>query len=58
MVTAQPCEAAGADAIDVSAYGNVAHAIAFTEAPLVHAQGGFVDFAKRVNAPSVSRSLA
>lgn len=47
-VTAALCEAAGADCIDVSAYGNVAHAIAFTEAPLVHEPGGFVDFARRV----------
>ena len=47
-VTAKLCEEAGADAIDVSAYGNVAHAIAFTEAPLVHEPGGFVDFARAV----------
>ena len=50
VVTAQLCEQAGADAIDVSAYGNVAHAIAFTEAPLVHEPGGFVAFAKAVKA--------
>jgi 2,4-dienoyl-CoA reductase-like NADH-dependent reductase (Old Yellow Enzyme family)/NADPH-dependent 2,4-dienoyl-CoA reductase/sulfur reductase-like enzyme len=49
-VTARLCEQAGADAIDVSAYGNVAHAIAFTEAPLVHEPGGFVAFAKKVKA--------
>lgn len=46
--TARLCELAGADAIDVSAYGNVSHAIAFTEAPLVHEPGGFVDFARAV----------
>ena len=46
--TAALCEQAGADAIDVSAYGNTAHAIAFTEAPLVHQPGGFVEFAKSV----------
>jgi 2,4-dienoyl-CoA reductase (NADPH2) len=46
--TAVLCEQAGADAIDVSAYGNTAHAIAFTEAPLVHQPGGFVEFAKSV----------
>ena len=46
--TARLCESAGADAIDVSAYGNVAHAIAFTEAPLVHEPGGFLEFAKGV----------
>lgn len=48
VLTSQLCEQAGADAIDVSAYGNTAHAIAFTEAPLVHEPGGFVEFAKAV----------
>lgn len=43
--TARLCEQAGAAAIDVSAYGSVAHAIAFTEAPLVHEPGGFINFA-------------
>ena len=37
---------AGADAIDVSAYGNTSKGIAFTEAPLVHEPGGFINFAK------------
>ncbi len=46
--TARLCEQAGADAIDVSAYGNTAHAIAFTEAPLVHEPAGFLPFAKAV----------
>jgi len=46
--TSRLCERAGADAIDVSAYGNVAHSIAFTEAPLVHEPGGFIGFAKAV----------
>jgi 2,4-dienoyl-CoA reductase (NADPH2) len=46
--TARLCEQAGASAIDVSAYGNVAHAIAFTEAPLVHEPGGFINFARAV----------
>ncbi len=46
--TARLCERAGASAIDVSAYGNVAHSIAFTEAPLVHEPAGFVPFAKAV----------
>ncbi len=46
--TARLCEQAGADAIDVSAYGSVAHAIAFTEAPLVHEPGGFIEFAVAV----------
>jgi 2,4-dienoyl-CoA reductase (NADPH2) len=48
VLTARLCEEAGADAIDVSAYGNIAHAIAFTEAPLVHEPGGFVDYARAV----------
>lgn len=48
VATASLCEQAGADAIDVSAYGSVAHAIAFTEAPLVHEPGGFIEFAKAV----------
>ena len=48
VATSRLCEAAGADAIDVSAYGNIAHAIAFTEAPLVHEPGGFVPFARAV----------
>ena len=37
---------AGADAIDVSAYGNPSKGIAFTEAPLVHEPGGFLNFVK------------
>ena len=48
VATAILCEQAGATAIDVSAYGNTAHAIAFTEAPLVHQPEGFVDFARGV----------
>jgi 2,4-dienoyl-CoA reductase (NADPH2) len=48
LVTAKLAEEAGVDGIDVSAYGNTAHAIAFTEAPLVHEPGGFIDFAKAV----------
>jgi len=55
--TARLCEQAGADAIDVSAYGSVSHAIAFTEAPLVHEPGGFIPFAtavkKAVNIPVI-----
>ena len=49
LVTARLAEEAGVDAIDISAYGNIAHAIAFTEAPLVHEPNGFVDFARAVN---------
>lgn len=48
LETVQLCEQAGVDAIDVSAYGNTAQAIAFTEAPLVHEPGGFIGFAKAV----------
>jgi 2,4-dienoyl-CoA reductase-like NADH-dependent reductase (Old Yellow Enzyme family)/ribulose 1,5-bisphosphate synthetase/thiazole synthase len=48
LVTVKLAEAAGADAIDVSAYGNTAYAIAFTEAPLVHEPCGFIPFAKAV----------
>jgi 2,4-dienoyl-CoA reductase-like NADH-dependent reductase (Old Yellow Enzyme family)/NADPH-dependent 2,4-dienoyl-CoA reductase/sulfur reductase-like enzyme len=48
LVTSRLCEEAGADAIDVSAYGNTAEAIAFTEAPLVHEPNGFVPFARAV----------
>ncbi len=43
--TAQLAEAAGADAIDVSAYGNTSIGIAFTEAPLVHQPNGYREFA-------------
>lgn len=46
--TARCCQQAGASAIDVSAYGNVAQSIAFTEAPLVHQAAGFVPFARAV----------
>lgn len=46
--TARLVEAAGAAAIDVSAYGNTGRGIAFTEAPLVHKPNGFVGFAKAV----------
>ncbi len=48
LETARLCEKAGASAIDVSAYGNIAYAIAFTEAPLVHEPGGFLEFTKAV----------
>ena len=48
--TAILAEQAGADAIDVSAYGNTSKSIAFTEAPLVHQPGGFLEFAKMAKA--------
>ena len=46
LITAFMAQEAGADAIDVSAYGNTSKGIAFTEAPLVHEPGGFLDFVK------------
>ena len=46
LITASMAQEAGADAIDVSAYGNTSKGIAFTEAPLVHEPGGFLDFVK------------
>jgi len=46
ILTATMAQNAGADAIDVSAYGNTSKGIAFTEAPLVHEPGGFINFAK------------
>lgn len=42
-------EQAGCDAIDVSAYSNNS-AIGFTEGPLVHQPGGYIDFAKAIKA--------
>lgn len=41
------CEA-GADAIHVSAYADGSSAPGFLEAPLVHTEAGFVDFATRI----------
>ncbi|MBW2274639.1 MAG: tRNA-dihydrouridine synthase, partial [Deltaproteobacteria bacterium] len=56
--TAEIAEAAGADAIHVSAYADPSSAVAFTEAPLVHKPCGFVDFAaavkKRVTVPVIA----
>jgi 2,4-dienoyl-CoA reductase-like NADH-dependent reductase (Old Yellow Enzyme family)/NADPH-dependent 2,4-dienoyl-CoA reductase/sulfur reductase-like enzyme len=56
--TAELAEAAGIDAIHVSAYGNPTCGIAFTEAPLVHQAGGYIDFAAgikaRVNVPVIA----
>jgi len=46
--TAVIAERAGADAIHVSAYGNPASGIAFTEAPLVHEPGGYLSFARGI----------
>ena len=46
LITALLAQEAGADAIDVSAYGNTSKGIAFTEAPLVHEPGGFLEFVR------------
>ena len=46
LITASMAQEAGADAIDVSAYGNTSKGIAFTEAPLVHEPSGFLNFVK------------
>jgi 2,4-dienoyl-CoA reductase-like NADH-dependent reductase (Old Yellow Enzyme family)/thioredoxin reductase len=45
VAVAKLAEAAGAAAIDVSAYGNNLQAIAFTEGPLVHQPDGYIPFA-------------
>jgi 2,4-dienoyl-CoA reductase-like NADH-dependent reductase (Old Yellow Enzyme family)/NADPH-dependent 2,4-dienoyl-CoA reductase/sulfur reductase-like enzyme len=45
--TARLAEAAGADAINVSAYANPLGA-GFTDGPIVHRAGGFLDFADRI----------
>jgi len=56
-VTARLVEAAGADAVHVSAYSDPIGA-GFTEGPLVHKKEGFVDFAaeirKHVNVPVIA----
>jgi 2,4-dienoyl-CoA reductase (NADPH2) len=46
--TAQLAEEAGADAVHVSAYADPTSGVAFTDAPLVHREEGFVDFAARI----------
>jgi 2,4-dienoyl-CoA reductase (NADPH2) len=56
--TAELAAEAGADAIHVSAYADSSSGIAFTDAPLVHAPCGFVDFAaaikQRVDVPIIA----
>jgi 2,4-dienoyl-CoA reductase (NADPH2) len=42
---AQLAEEAGADAVHVSAYADATSGIAFTEAPLVHREAGYVEYA-------------
>ncbi len=44
--TAELAEAAGADAIHVSAYADPTSGVAFTDAPLVHQPAGFLGFAE------------
>ncbi len=55
--TAELAAAAGADAIDVSAYAN-SLGPGFTEGPIVHREGGYVDFAagikERVDVPVIA----
>ncbi len=46
--TAKMIEAAGADAIDVSAYADTSIGVAFTEAPIPHEPGLYIPFAKAV----------
>ena len=45
LETARLAEAAGADAIHVSAYADSTSGVAFTDAPLVHREAGYADFA-------------
>lgn len=56
--TAELAEAAGLDAIHVSAYADPMSGIAFTQAPLVHEPGGFVALAegikRRVDVPVIA----
>jgi len=56
--TAELAEAAGADAVHVSAYADPTSGIAFTDAPLVHQPAGFLPFAeaikKRVRIPVIA----
>jgi 2,4-dienoyl-CoA reductase (NADPH2) len=56
--TAELAEAAGADAVHVSAYADPNSGVAFTDAPLVHQPQGFVAFAegikRRVGIPVIA----
>jgi 2,4-dienoyl-CoA reductase-like NADH-dependent reductase (Old Yellow Enzyme family) len=56
--TAELAEAAGADAVHVSAYADPTSGIAFTDAPLVHEPAGFLPFAaaikRRVRIPVIA----
>ncbi len=46
--SAELAEAAGADAIHVSAYADPTCGVAFTDAPLVHEPRGYLEFAERI----------
>lgn len=48
ICVAKMAEAAGCDAIDVSAYASSSSAVGFTEAPLVHKPGGFIEYARKI----------
>ncbi|MFT5889208.1 MAG: 2,4-dienoyl-CoA reductase-like NADH-dependent reductase (Old Yellow Enzyme family) [Zhongshania sp.] len=50
VAVAKLLERAGCHAIDVSAYSDVSVGIAFTEGPLVHQPGGYIDFATTLKA--------
>lgn len=45
---AKMAEAAGCDAVSVSAYANISTAVAFTEAPLVQKKAGFLQWAAEI----------
>jgi len=47
-IVAKMVEEAGIDAIHVSAYATITTGSAFTEAPLVHQPGGFLDWASEI----------
>jgi 2,4-dienoyl-CoA reductase (NADPH2) len=46
--TAELAEQAGADAIHVSAYGDPTSGVAFTDAPLAHAENAYADYAREI----------
>lgn len=46
LTTVRLAQEAGADAIDVSAYGNTGIGVAFTEAPLPHTPDAYLEFAR------------
>jgi len=56
--TAELAVEAGADAVHVSAYADATNGAAFTEGPLVHEEGGYVEFAaavkRRVSVPVIA----